>query len=150
MSSEQLNRGRRSVPGQVYVLSTTCHARQRRFLIKASADCVINQFHEMQTQGRVCSLAWVVMPDHIHWMLELKSGTLPHLARRVKSSSALALNRMSGNVGRVWQAGYFDHAMRDDESLERQAKYILANPVRAGLACAIGEYPFAWCVWGVD
>ena len=150
MSSEQLNRGGRSVPGQVYVLSTTCHARQGRFLTKESAHCVIKQFHEMESQGRVLSLAWVVMPDHMHWMLQLKSGTLAQLARRVKSSSALALNRISGREGRVWQAGYFDHAVRAEESLQRQAMYILANPVRAGLACAIGEYPFAWCVWALD
>ena len=147
MSSEQLNRGRRSIPGQIYVLSTTCHGRQRRFLTRSSAACVTEQFEALDSSGRTRSLAWVVMPDHVHWMLELKSATLAQAARRLKSSSALALNRLTGSEGRVWQAGYYDHAIREEESLRRQAMYILANPVRAGLTCVVGAYPYAWCVW---
>ena len=34
---------------------------------------------------------------------------------------------------KLWQDSYFDHIIRDEESLSRQACYILNNPVRAGL-----------------
>jgi putative transposase len=44
---------------------------------------------------------------------------------------------------RLWQSGYHDRILRDDESTEATARYILENPVRAGLAHQIGEYPFA-------
>jgi hypothetical protein len=46
-----------------------------------------------------------------------------------------------------WQRGYHDHAVRTDESLHEKAMYILANPVRSGLASTLGEYPHAWCRW---
>jgi REP element-mobilizing transposase RayT len=87
------------------------------------------------------------MPDHVHWMFELRAADLPDIARRMKSSSALALNRLAGRRSTVWQPGYFDHALRTEESLARQALYILGNPVRAGLAGQIGEYPYAWSAW---
>ena len=46
---------------------------------------------------------------------------------------------------RLWQAGFFDHVLRSDESTERHVDYVLGNPVRAGLARTVGEYPFAGC-----
>jgi len=44
---------------------------------------------------------------------------------------------------RLWQPGYHDRILRDDESTEATARYILENPVRGGLARQIGEYPYA-------
>ena len=147
MSSHRLRLGRRSIVGQVYVLTTTTHQRRRLFESEAAVACVIDQFHYIERRGLVQSLAWVVMPDHVHWMFELRGGPLSGIARRMKSSSALALNRLAGRRSTVWQPGYFDHAVRAEEALARQALYILGNPVRADLAGQIGEYPHAWSVW---
>ncbi|PZS97792.1 REP-associated tyrosine transposase [Stenotrophomonas maltophilia] len=147
MSSHRLRLGRHSIIGQAYVLTTTTHQRRRLFESKATAGCVIHQFHYIERRGLVRSLAWVVMPDHVHWMLELTSANLADVARRLKSSSSLALNRLADRRGVVWQSGYYDHAVRTAESLELQALYIMGNPIRAGLTEAIGEYPFAWSAW---
>ncbi|WP_080393010.1 REP-associated tyrosine transposase [Stenotrophomonas beteli] len=146
MSSERLCLGRHSIIGQFYVLTTTTHQR-RRLLESKAAACAIDQFHYIKQRGLVQSHAWVVMPDHVHWMFELRAAHLPDIARRMKSSSALALNRLAGRRCTVWQPGCFDHAVRAEESLARQALYILGNPVRAGLAGQIGEYPYAWPAW---
>jgi len=147
MSSHRLRLGRRSIIGQAYVLTTTTYQRRRLFESEAAVACVVEQFHYIEQRGLVQSLAWVVMPDHVHWMLELRAAHLPDIARRMKSSSALALNRQAGRRSTVWQPGYFDHAVRAEESLARQALYILGNPVRAGLAGQVGDYPYAWSVW---
>ncbi|WP_049440805.1 REP-associated tyrosine transposase [Stenotrophomonas maltophilia] len=147
MSSHRLRLGRRSIIGQAYVLTTTTHQRRRLLESDALAACVIDQFDYIEQRGLVRSHAWVVMPDHVHWMFELHAADLPDIARRMKSSSALALNRLAGRRSTVWQPGYFDHAVRTEESLARQALYILGNPVRAGIAKQIGEYPYAWSAW---
>jgi len=147
MSSHRLRLGRHSIIGQSYVLTTTTHQRRRLFESEAAAACVIDQFHYIEQRGLVKSHAWVVMPDHVHWMFELRAAHLPDIARRMKSSSALALNRLVGRRCTVWQSGYFDHAVRAEESLAQQALYPLGNPVRAGLAGQIGEYPYAWSAW---
>ena len=43
----------------------------------------------------------------------------------------------------LWQAGYHERVLRDDETTEAVARYILANPVRAGLSRQVGDYGFA-------
>jgi len=93
------------------------------------------------------SLAWVVMPDHVNWLMELQKGTLAEGMSLLKSRSSRLLNQQLGRRGALWQQGSHDHAVRSDESLHEKAMYLLANPVRAGLACEVGEYPCAWCRW---
>ena len=92
MSSHRLRLGRRSITGQAYVLTTTTHQRRRLFESAAAAACVIEQVRYIEEKGLVCSFAWVVMPDHVHWMFQLRASELADIARRLKSSSALALN----------------------------------------------------------
>ncbi|WP_343161368.1 transposase [Stenotrophomonas sp. B1-1] len=93
------------------------------------------------------SLAWVVMPDHVNWLMELQKGTLAEGMSLLKSRSSRLLNQQLGRRGALWQQGSHDHAVRSDESLHEKAMYLLANPVRAGLACEVGEHPCAWCRW---
>ena len=44
--------------------------------------------------------------------------------------------------GKLWQRYGFEHVLRDDETTIEVVKYILGNPVRAGLAATVEEYPF--------
>ncbi len=150
MNRQRLRLGRHSIIGHAYVLTTVCHGRHRWFEHDAAARIVTELFPCLDQQGLTASLAWVVMPDHVHWLMQLRSSTLAHVAQRFKSSSALLLNRMYGRRGRIWQSCYHDHGIRSDESPQRHAAYILANPIRAGLASRIGEYPHAWCRWPLE
>jgi len=47
-------------------------------------------------------------------------------------------------TGVVWQPGFFDHRLRNDENYGQKAEYIRQNPVRAGLVNAAGDWPFFW------
>ncbi|CAH0162132.1 hypothetical protein SRABI102_00814 [Stenotrophomonas lactitubi] len=108
---------------------------------------LVDTLRFIERNGFSHSLAWVVMPDHLHWLMELQMGTLAQCMAVLKSLSSRLLNRQLGQKGPLWQHGYHDHAVRTDESLHEKAMYILANPVRAGLASELGEYPHAWCRW---
>ena len=91
--------------------------------------------------------SWVVMPDHLHWLCILRKGSLARLMQRVKSRSAIAVNRATFGNSEIWQPGYHDHALREDEDVKDVARYILANPVRAGLVAKIGDYPLWDAIW---
>jgi putative transposase len=47
----------------------------------------------------------------------------------------------------VWQSGFHDHAVRREEDLPALARYVVANPVRAGLVTRVGEYPHWDAIW---
>jgi REP element-mobilizing transposase RayT len=107
----------------------------------------VKEFQTAQNQGLADSLAWVVMPDHFHWLIELKSGSLAALMQATKSRSAIAVNRCRGCNERLWQKGYHDRAIRYDEDLITVARYVLANPLRAGLVGRVGDYPLWDAIW---
>ena len=98
-------------------------------------------------EGRTESLAWAVMPDHLHWMFFLRDASLSNVVRTMKSRSAKAINQQRRTQGAIWQPGYYDQLQRDESQFRAEAMYIMANPVRAGLAMRLEEYPFAWCRW---
>jgi hypothetical protein len=41
----------------------------------------------------------------------------------------------------VWQTGYHDHALRREEDIVQVSRYVVANPLRAGLVELLGDYP---------
>jgi REP element-mobilizing transposase RayT len=87
------------------------------------------------------------MPDHFHWLFELKHGSLAGLLQRVKSRSSIAINKQQGTNGQFWQTGFHEAAVRYDEDMQKFARYIVANPLRAGLVKRIGNYPLWDAVW---
>lgn len=145
--SGSLRRGRVSISGQVYLVTTVTFGRARLFNDWRLGRLMVAELRHAQDLGLVHSLAWVVMPDHLHWMFELRSGTLTQLMRRVKSRSAIALNRAIGGQGRLWQEGFHDKALRKEEELLNTARYIVANPLRAGLVRSVRNYPLWDTVW---
>ncbi|NYI18995.1 hypothetical protein FHR53_002572 [Xanthomonas arboricola] len=88
-------------------------------------------------------LAWVLMPDHVHWLLQL--GDVTPLARTVscmKEASTRAVNRQRELPSAVWTRAYHDRALRKDDDLRIVACYLIANPLRAGMVERVGDYPF--------
>ena len=145
--SKDLRRGRHSEPGRAYLVTAVCEGRARVFADWRLGRLVVQEFRLAQDLGLAESLAWVVMPDHFHWLCVLRKGSLARLMQRVKSRSAIAVNRATQSKSALWQAGYHDHALRDDENIKDVARYIVANPVRAGLVSRLGDYSLWDAMW---
>ena len=132
------------MPGHWYVVTTITHDRRPVFRCAQAVLAVLREIRRCEEEGWLQSTAWVLMPDHLHWMFMLTdTQELGRCMQSMKSRSARAI----GQGGPVWQAGYYDHWVRDERDIRHQAEYILANPVRRGLAQQVGEYPHAWCRW---
>jgi len=142
-----LRKGRASETGRAYLLTTVVAGRRPVFANWRIGRILVAELRSEHESGRVNSLAWVVMPDHLHWLLTLQEGTLGNLMQRVKSRSAIAINAAIHRADRFWQKGYHDHAMRAEEDLPAMARYVVANPLRAGLASSPGDYPLWDAVW---
>ena len=143
-----LRKGRASIANSAYLITTTTLERQKLFADFAVGYATARCFEDTDYLGDAKMLAWVLMPDHAHWLLQLgERDELSRVVNRLKSASARYANRALGKTGAVWARAFHDHGLRSDEDLQGVARYVVANPLRAGLVATIGDYPFWNAVW---
>jgi len=141
-----LRRGRVSLQGHAYHLTFTTHDRLPVFSDFHAACAAARSFSRARTGFEL--LAWVLMADHAHCLLQLgANSSLGGAVQILKGSSARAVNCELKLSGPVWAAAYHDRAMRKEDDLRGAARYIVANPLRAGLVQRVGDYPFWDAVW---
>ena len=152
-----LRKGRSSVSGQSYLVTFATHDRRPYFTDWHVAREAAQILTSTGSWPDAHVLAWVLMPDHWHGLVVLDEPIpLSTLMKRAKGTSAHSFNRHTGRQGLVWRDGFHDRAIRRDEDLRAVARYVIANPIRAGLVESVAHYPFwdaAWlgqdqtCVW---
>ena len=137
-----------SVPGQTYFVTTTTMFRRPVFTDTeacrsiARAQCTTWLWRDSQL------LAWVLMPDRWHGLIALgKKDSLTSLIGRFKAATARSLDLDHRVNGWLWARGFNDRALRSDEDVRNVARYLIANPVRAGLAERVGDYPYWNAQW---
>ena len=142
-----LRRGRYSGTNHVYHVTTVTHDRERIFDELTYGRLLVEALKQESTRN--CeTLCFMIMPDHLHWLVRLHgSATLSASVNRTKSRSARLINRLRATSRPVWQKGFHDHALRRDEDLVVIARYIIANPVRAGLVRRVGDYSLWDAMW---
>lgn len=147
--SKDLRKGRASLPNQIYLLTTVTKDRAPIFSDLVCGRIVVRALRFHAEQGFAATLAFVVMPDHMHWMVQLPAGRrLDRLMCTFKSYTARQINSWCGTPGQaVWQSGFHDHAVRREQDLVALARYVVANPLRAGLVQCIGDYPLWDAIW---
>ncbi|HEX7338550.1 MAG TPA: transposase [Rhodanobacteraceae bacterium] len=144
---QALRRGRVSLAGQVYLLTTTTAGRRHLFSRFAIARTVCQCMADPACWPRCSLLCWVLMPDHWHGMVCLDAeGDISTTMNRWKAIATRRLHRQ-GLAGQVWAKGFHDHALRYEDDLRHVARYIVANPLRAGLVGDVLDYPYWDCVW---
>ena len=144
---KNLRRGRVSIPNQIYLLTTVTRNREPVFDNFYHARQLIMQLIAQEEKQAVQSLAYVVMPNHFHWLVALQQGTIDAVMKQVKGGSSRRINDLCSQRGSLWQTGYHDHAVRRDEDLRQVARYLVANPLRAGLVNQVMDYPHWDAIW---
>jgi len=146
--SRLLRHGRYSTPGGIYLVTFTTRHRQRLFSGYEASWLVSRTLADASNWPHARLLAWVLMPDHWHGLVELLDDEpLARCVSRAKAAATRAWNREQCVMTSLWAPGFHDHALRREESLPDCARYIALNPVRAGLARRCGDYPFWDAVW---
>ncbi|MBE2198715.1 MAG: hypothetical protein IAE79_08905 [Anaerolinea sp.] len=93
-----------------------------------------------------------VMSNHGHVvfrpLMQQKDGdyfSLALIMYSIKRYTATEANRVLGRNGRFWQPESYDHVVRDEAELLRIRRYVLENPVKAGLVAQWEDWPWSWC-----
>ena len=131
---------------------TFCTAhRERHFTDRAVVDLVRAQFLRAATESGVAIIAYCFMPDHVHLLIEAEHETsdCKQFMARAKQYSGFYYKQQFRTP--LWQRYGFERVLRNEEATVAVARYILANPVRAGLVARVSDYPFLGsCVFSLD
>jgi REP element-mobilizing transposase RayT len=146
-----LRKGRVFTPRAWYTVTSCVVDREPRLIADPCRPAqdpgppatIIDALRWLDTHGRCRCHGYVVMPDHLHLMVELGgNGELAEVMRSFSRFTARNLNRLQGRSGAVWQKGFYDHQLRDDEARDRHLRYLAENPVRKGYVARWQEWPW--------
>jgi REP element-mobilizing transposase RayT len=129
--------------GPVIVAFTACVLNRARLFTDEPVVRCFEEILRSEAAAHKCDLViYVLMPDHCHVLLRGRSDDANALsamkAFKQKSGYWLSKNR----VGFRWQKDFYDHILRGEEETAKHIRYILENPVRAGIVDDWKEYPF--------
>jgi putative transposase len=85
--------------------------------------------------------AYVVMPDHLH-LLITPFDTVEKSVQLIKGGFSFRAKRELEWAGDIWQTGFTDHRIRDEEDWKRHLDYIRQNPIDARLVTDVALYEF--------
>ena len=114
-----------------------CFHERRRYGANARiAKWIIRRLRSRAEDCGFLIFAYCVMPDHIHFLAvgALETSNLIKLVEAFKQDTAIEFSRKTRRP--LWQLKYYDHILRESDSIERVAWYIWLNPVRKGLCRA--------------
>jgi len=125
-----------------YSLTFCTDYRKRVFIHDSVVTLVANQILRAATDTHFALIAYCFMPDHLHLVTEglRDDSDCLRFIKLAKQYSGFYFSQAHG--GKLWQRYGFEHVLRDDELTLVVVRYVLQNPVRAGLASHPREYPF--------
>lgn len=89
-------------------------------------------------------LAWCLMPNHVHALIETRDGyPLADVLHSWKSFTSRKASQLVGRSGQFWQREYLDRYVRNAEHYQAVVAYIEENPVKARLAKIKTEWPWS-------
>ena len=126
-----------------YFRTYCAFARARVFVSRDIVTLVNAQFLRAAVEESFDILTYCFMPDHVHLLVEGRDPDADARAFIARSKQYSAYRYRVRTGGRLWQRDSFDRVLRDTEGTIAVARYILANPVRAGLVVRPRDYPFS-------
>lgn len=147
--SKYLRKGRASVAGNYYSITTRTHQTHKLFILPGAADIVIDSLLWLEKKDIIDFEVVMVMPDYLHFFACLHLGTLSSLMHSLKSFTSKKIKEHLNCDGKIWQSQYYDHAIRKDEVLMNIIMYCLNNPVRSELVKDLHDYSYWYCRYEV-
>lgn len=138
---EILRRFRVSQPYTDYFRTLCTDDRRTGLTSPVVAPALRAEIEHIESDGYWTIRGAVIMPDHLHLLATLHDKLpLSRVIARFKSKSRPTL----AAAGLKWQGNYYEHRLREAESIAGVLLYIFLNPYRAGLLPASNTYPWFW------
>ena len=140
-------------PGGTYFFTVNLLQRHNNNLLVEQIDVLRKNIQQVKINHPFKIHAWVVLPEHLHCVIELPPGdsdfakrwrlikmgfskALPNTEKRSKS-------RLKRGERGIWQRRYWEHLIRDDTDYNAHLDYIHINPVKHGLVNQVSDWPYS-------
>ena len=125
-----------------YFLTFCTFRRRHHFATKSRVDLVSTQILRAATGERFAIIADCFMPDHVHLLVEGQDDASDgrQFIALAKQFSGFHFKKQFGEP--LWQRYGYERVLRDDEATLSVVRYIVENPLRAGLVQKVSDYPF--------
>ena len=142
------------VKGGTYFFTVVTYNRRPIFTNEPEINLLLHCMQVVSENHPFQIDAFVIMPDHLHalWTLPENDADFSLRWRQIKSQFTRQFQRNKSKFGEinsteitynVWQRGFWEHLIRDQEDFNRHCDYIHFNPVKHGLASSPDEYDFS-------
>ena len=147
----------RLFPSNPVFFVTACTYRRRPLLATPAVHNAFVRFSRLAYDKHGIAVGrYVIMPDHIHlFICGPNDFELGRWMGMLKQCLEKALPATASPIGRrlqktIWQRGFFDHVLRNEESYARKWEYVHENSVRAGLVANADDWPYAGEIITID
>lgn len=136
-------RDRTYLASRTYFVTTKTWGGRALFQSERLATILVETLFHYQEQGKYELHEFVLMPNHFHLLLTPASDvTLERAMQLIKGGSSHRIGKEVSASLELWERGFVDHRIRDEEDYERHRQYIWQNPVEARLCAAPEDFPF--------
>lgn len=141
------------VPGGTYFFTVNLLHRHQNALLVEHIDLLRQSVASVKARYPFVIHAWVVLPDHLHCVIQLPQGEVDFAMRwrliKQGFSKALPANEYRSAVRRhrgergIWQRRYWEHLIRDEADLNAHIDYVHINPWKHGLVERVSDWPYS-------
>lgn len=147
------------IPEGIYFITTNTANHVSWFTEDALCYIVMEHILLNALVKRFTVFSFVVMPDHLHLLLQTLGPNISECIRSLKTNCSREINRYLRNADLErstagvdtrgaevfrWKPRFYDHVTRDIRDFYSHLEYIRNNPVKAGLVTRPEDYPYLY------
>lgn len=129
--------------GGLYHVTSRGDRREDIYLSDADREAWLVLFAQVCERFNWICHAYCLMTNHYHLVIETPEGNLVKGMRQLNGVYTQIVNRTHGRVGHVFQGRYKAILVEKDSYLLELARYVVLNPVRAGMVSDVGDWPWS-------
>ncbi|MFC3109158.1 transposase [Undibacterium arcticum] len=140
-------------PGGTYFFTVNLLERSGNDLLVRHIDHLRDAVRHVRINHPFTIHAWVVLPDHLHCVIELPPGDTDFATRwrlikilfskSIPNTELLSAVRLRRGERAIWQRRYWEHLIRDERDFAAHMDYVHINPLKHGLVKQVADWPFS-------
>ncbi len=132
-------------PSRIFFATTNTSMGKRVLQSERNAGLLIDVMRSLVAEDRFKLHDFVIMPDHVHLLIEVYGDmTIERAMQLIKGRFSHRLSHEFDYKGEIWQRGFTEEQVMNRESFEIHREYIAQNPVKAGIAGSVDDFPFCY------